>query len=59
MQTLPLGKESESSNTTWCWESLQGTFKQQSVVKASVTKVPETYFYWIKSHMSEQQLQQL
>lgn len=48
-----LGKESESSNTTGCWESLQDTLKQQSVVKASVTKVPETYVYWIKSQASE------
>lgn len=48
-----LGKESESSNTTWCWESLQDIFNQQSVIKVSLTKVPETYVYWIKSHASE------
>lgn len=59
MQTFPLGKESESSNVTWCWEFLQDAHKQQSVVKASLTDMPETYVYWIKSHASEQQFQQL
>lgn len=47
------GKESEHSNTTLCWESLQDMLKQQSVVKASLTKVPETCVYWIKSEASE------